>query len=254
METRVNPTNGGVDFLKVEQRSLAYRKREGAVPTLLFLPGYASDMEGAKAQAVDGFAAERGLGAVRFDYSGTGSSEGAFDEGTLALWLDESLAMVDQLTRGPLILIGSSMGGWLSLLVAARRPERVQSILGIAAAPDFTEWAFGPADRKRLEEDGRIAETNPDGSRARFFTYDFWQSGQQLRVLKGEVPVDCPVRLIHGDRDEAVPLTVAQRLMTQLRSADVRLTVVKGGGHRLSEPHEIAAILRILADLVEPKA
>jgi pimeloyl-ACP methyl ester carboxylesterase len=236
----------------VGQCSLAYRKRDGTGPTLLFLPGYASDMEGAKAQAVDRFAAEHGLGMVRFDYSGTGSSEGTFAQGTLDLWLDQSLAVVDQLTQGPLILVGSSMGGWLSLLIAERRPERVQSVLGIAAAPDFTEWGFGAGDRQRLETDGRIAETNADGTPGRFFTYDFWRSGQQLRLLEGEVPVDCPVRLIHGDRDEAIPLTVAQRLMTQLRSADVQLTVVKGGGHRLSEPHEIAAILRILAELVEP--
>jgi pimeloyl-ACP methyl ester carboxylesterase len=223
-----------VQQLDVGDRRIAYRKRSGEAPTLVFLPGYASDMEGAKAQALDAFAERRGLGMLRFDYSGTGSSAGRFEDGTLALWLAEALAIVDQLSAGPLILVGSSMGGWVALHVALLRPERVRALIGIAAAPDFTQWGF------------------PDGPDPQAVAKGFWESGQRLLLLDGEIAVDCPVRLIHGERDEDVPLDIALRLMRALRSADVQLAVIKGGGHRLSEPHEIAAILRTVDGLLEP--
>lgn len=240
-----------IAFLNSSQgRRIAYRRREGGEPTLVFLPGYASDMEGAKALAVDTFAREQGVGMLRFDYSGTGSSEDSFDRGTLDGWLDESLEAIDQLTEGELILVGSSMGGWLALLIAMRRADRVCGIVGIAAAPDFTEWGFGADDRATLERDGRIAEPNEDGSPGRYFTRAFWESGQQLRLLGSPVEVHCPVRLVHGDADAAVPLAIATQLTQQLRSADVQLTIIKGGGHRLSAPHEIATILRVLGGLI----
>src|SRR5690348_15459512 len=132
--------------LDVGGQSIAYRLRSGAAPTLLFLPGYASDMEGAKAIALDAFAERHGLAVLRFDYSGTGSSSGRFEDGTLELWLEESLAVVDRLTSGRLVLAGSSMGGWLAMHVAALRPERVHAVVGIAAAADFTDWGFASAD------------------------------------------------------------------------------------------------------------
>ena len=222
--------------LDVGGRRIAYRLREGASPTLVFLPGYASDMEGTKALALDAFAERRRLAMLRFDYSGTGSSGGRFEEGTLALWLNEGVALIDQLTEGPLILVGSSMGGWIALHVALLRPERVRALVGIAAAPDFTEWGF--ADAQSAERQG--------------LARDFWESGRQLQLLQAEIGIDCPVRLIHGDKDEEVPLEVALRTMRALRSADVQLNVIKGGAHRLSEPHEIDAILRTVAALVEP--
>ena len=222
--------------LDVGGRRIAYRLREGASPTLVFLPGYASDMEGTKALALDAFAERRRLAMLRFDYSGTGSSGGRFEEGTLALWLNEGVTLIDQLTEGPLILVGSSMGGWIALHVALLRPERVRALVGIAAAPDFTEWGF--ADAQSAERQG--------------LARDFWESGRQLQLLQAEIGIDCPVRLIHGDKDEEVPLEVALRTMRALRSADVQLNVIKGGAHRLSEPHEIDAILRTVAALVEP--
>src|SRR5262245_25711015 len=129
-----------IAYIEVAGRSIAYRRRKGTAPTLVFLPGYASDMEGAKALALDSFAAARGQAMLRLDYSGTGSSGGRFEDGTLDRWLDEALAAVDELTEGPLIPVGSSMGGWIALHVAQRRPERVQALVGIAAAPDFTDW------------------------------------------------------------------------------------------------------------------
>jgi pimeloyl-ACP methyl ester carboxylesterase len=214
-----------------DSRRIAYRLRRGGAPTLVFFPGYASDMEGAKALAVDGLAERRGLGVLRFDYSGTGSSSGNFEDGTLARWIDESLAAIDRLTEGPLVLVGSSMGGWIALHVALQRAERVQALVGIAAAPDFTDWG---ADRI-----GKLSAA-------------FHQSGQEHRLLTGPIDVRCPVRLIHGEADHEVPLEIAFRTMRALRSADVQLTVIKGGGHRLSEPPQIEAILRIVASLLEP--
>jgi pimeloyl-ACP methyl ester carboxylesterase len=227
-----------ITFLDVADRTIAYRLRHGSEPALVFLPGYASDMEGAKAVALDAFARSQGLAMLRLDYSGTGSSGGRFEDGTLALWLEEALAAIDQLTSGPLIVIGSSMGGWIALHLALLRPERMRALVGIASAPDFTDWGF--ADGPSAERQG--------------LSLPFWQSGQQLLLLGGEIAVDCPVRLLHGECDSNVPLDVAFRTMRALRSSDVQLNVLKGGGHRLSEPHEIDAILGTVTGLLEPKA
>ena len=231
---------------------LAVRKREGRGPTLLFLPGYASDMEGTKAVALDAFAAEHGLAMLRFDYSGTGASEGRFEDGTLERWTDEATLMLDRLTEGPVVLVGSSMGGWIALHVALRRPERVSALIGIAAAPDFTEWGYTDEEKATLQREGRLEQPNPYGDEPQLTTLGFWESGQATRLLESEIAIDCPVRLIHGDSDEDVPLDVAFRLRERLRSADVQVEVVKGGGHRLSAPHEIDLILRTAAALVEP--
>src|SRR5689334_5751294 len=193
-------------FLDVHGRRIAYRLRHGASPTLVFLPGYASDMEGAKALALDAFAEQIGLGMLRLDYSGTGSSGGRFEEGTLADWLDESLAAIDELSEGPLIVVGSSMGGWIALHVALLRPERVTALVGIAAAPDFTEWGLSDAQKKAIVEDGRLEEPNPYGPEPQVVTCAFWESGQQLRLLDRQIAVDSPVRLVHGEGDSEVPI------------------------------------------------
>jgi pimeloyl-ACP methyl ester carboxylesterase len=224
-----------VRFLDVDGRRIAFRLRAGASPMLMFLPGYASDMEGTKALALDAWASQRGLGMLRLDYSGTGSSGGAFEDGTLEQWLDEALACLDRLTEGPVIIVGSSMGGWIALHLALRRPERVAAVVGIAAAPDFTDWGF---------RDGAEAEQ-------RGIAPGFWQSGQELRLLGAPIAIDCPVRMLHGECDEEVPVEVALRLMGRLRSADVQLNILKGAGHRLSEPREIDAIVRAVAALTE---
>jgi pimeloyl-ACP methyl ester carboxylesterase len=228
-----------MQYLDVSDRRIAYRLRPGAGPTMLFLPGYASDMEGTKALALDAFADRRGLAMLRLDYSGTGSSEGRFEEGTLAAWLEEALAAIDQLTNGPLIIVGSSMGGWIALHLALLRRERMSALVGIAAAADFTEWGFTAEQAAQLSDEGRL-------------TRRFWESGQRLLLLDRPIAIDCPVRLLHGESDEDVPLDVAFRTMRALRSGDVQLNVLKGGGHRLSEPHEIDAILRTVASLLEP--
>jgi pimeloyl-ACP methyl ester carboxylesterase len=238
--------------LDVDGRQIAYRLRPGSGPSLAFLPGYASDMEGTKAVALDAFAEQRGFSILRLDYSGTGSSGGCFEDGTLTLWLEESLRAIDELTEGPLIIVGSSMGGWIALHLALLRPERVRALVGIAAAPDFTEWGFSPEQKAELVSNGRIEEPNPYGPEPGVVTRGFWESGQQLLLLDKEIAIDCPVRLLHGVGDEDVPLKVAFRAMHALRSSDVQLNVLKGGGHRLSEPHEIEAILRTIATLLEP--
>jgi pimeloyl-ACP methyl ester carboxylesterase len=240
-----------LSYLDVAERRIAYRLRTGASPTLVFLPGYASDMEGAKALALDAFAERRGLAMLRFDYSGTGSSGGRFEDGTLALWLEDGLAAIDTLTEGPLLLIGSSMGGWIAFHVALLRSERVQALVGIAAAPDFTDWGFPDDLKQRLSCGETLRRQSPYGGE-QITTAAFWSSGQQLRLLNEQIAIDCPVRLLHGEHDEDAPLEIAFRTMRSLRSSDVQLNVLKGGGHRLSEPHEIEAILRTVAGLVEP--
>jgi pimeloyl-ACP methyl ester carboxylesterase len=237
---------------EIAGRRVAYRKRDGALPTLVFLPGYASDMEGAKALALDAFAADRGLAMLRLDYSGTGSSGGNFEDGTLAAWLEDALAAIDRLTEGPLVLIGSSMGGWIALHLALLRPERVHSLVGIAAAPDFTDWGFPEHLKDRLAAGETLRRESPYGGE-QVTTAGFWSSGQELLLLANEIAIDCPVRLVHGEADTDVPLDIAFRTMEALRSADVQLLVLKGGGHRLSEPREIDAILRTVAGLLEPE-
>jgi pimeloyl-ACP methyl ester carboxylesterase len=189
---------------------------------------------------------------LRFDYSGTGSSEGRFEDGTLERWTDEATAVLDRLTDGPAILVGSSMGGWIALHLALRRPQRVAALVGIAAAPDFTEWGYTVAEKTTLRRDGGLEQPNPYGDQPQLTTLGFWESGEAMRLLDDEIAIHCPVRLVHGDRDEDVPLDIAFRLKDRLRSGDVQVTVIKGGGHRLSAPHEIDAIRRTVAALLEP--
>ena len=142
---------------------LAFRLRDGDEPTLLFLPGYASDMEGTKALALDAFAEQAGLSLLRFDYSGTGSSEGRFEDGTLDRWADEATLMLDEMARGRVIAVGSSMGGWIALHLALRRPERIAALVGIAAAPDFTEWGYPDRLKERLAAGETLRREFPDG-------------------------------------------------------------------------------------------
>ena len=234
-------------------RRLAYRHRKanGAAPSVLFLPGYASDMEGAKAEAIDGFCATRGLGCLRLDYSGTGSSGGKFADGTLARWLEEVLAAIDLLSEGPLIIAGSSMGGWLAIHAALRRPDRVKALLGIAAAPDFTSWGYSGEEKEALVREGKLERPNPYGPDPSITWRGFWESGAQHHILYNPIDLAIPVRLVHGEKDEEVPMGVPIKLMEDLRSSDVQLRLIKNGGHRLSEPHEIHAILIELLGLAE---
>ena len=235
-------------------RKIAMRVRDPAPgqATVLFLPGYASDMDGAKAVAIDAFCAARGAGCVRLDYSGTGSSGGDFADGTIHGWRDDAIHALDlAVPRGPIVVAGSSMGGWLALHVALARPARVTGLLGIAAAPDFTDWGYSDEDKAAIKVDGKIERPNPYGPEPSVTHFPFWQSGAGMRMLTAPIDLPIPVRLVHGTADAEVPAWVPQRLLDKLHSSDVQLRLIKGAGHRLSEPHEIHAILVELHGLLE---
>lgn len=199
-------------------------------------------MEGSKASALDDWAASRGRAMVRFDYGGCGGSEGAFEEQTLQGWRDDVLAAIDSV-EGAAILVGSSMGGWLMLLAALARPDRVAALVGVAAAPDFTDWGFEEDQKRRIREEGRLEEPSPYGEAPYVTTRAFWESGEALKVLEGAIPIHCPVRLLHGLTDADVPWRIAVDLIGRLASDDARLTLVKGGDHRLSSPADIALLV-----------
>jgi pimeloyl-ACP methyl ester carboxylesterase len=233
-------------------RRIALRHREGRGPTLIFLPGYMSDMEGGKAIALDGWAAEQGRALIRLDYGGCGVSPGAFEAQTLDDWLDDVLAAIDRAAEGPVVLVGSSLGGWLMLLAALARPERVAALVGIAAAPDFTEWGFDEADKAIIQAEGRLAEASPYGDAPYVTTRGFWESGERRKLLGDKrTAIDCPVRLLHGFADADVPWRISLRLLEQLRSADVQMVLVKEGDHRLSRPGDIALLLATVGKLME---
>lgn len=230
---------------------LACRHRPGTGPTIVFLPGYMSDMEGGKAVALDGWAQDQGRAMLRLDYAGNGASEGRFEDGTLASWRDDALLLIDSLTQGPVVLVGSSMGGWLALLIALARPERVAGLVGIAEAPDFTEWGFTDADKALLATEGRIVEPTPYGDNPYVTTLAFWESGQSLRLLEGEIAIDCPVRLLQGQADPDVPWRTALRIAERLRSSDVQTLLIKDGDHRLSRDPDIALLIRTVSSLLD---
>jgi pimeloyl-ACP methyl ester carboxylesterase len=228
---------------------LAYRHVQGRGPTLVFLPGYKSDMQGGKAQALAAWAAEQGLAMLRLDYSGCGESDGAFEDGTLDIWRDDVLAVLAAANVGPLILISSSMGGWLMLLVAEALGDQVTAMVGIAAAPDFTDWDFGAADRATIAANGRIERPSDYGYDPMLITQDFWQSGQSNLRLTGVVGIDCPVRLIHGQNDPDVPWETSLKLAAALRSSDVQTILLKDGDHRLSRDQDIALLIDVVGKL-----
>ena len=229
---------------------LAYRYVGGNGPTIVFLPGYMSDMQGSKAQALAAWATRQDRAMLRLDYSGCGESEGAFEDGTLDIWRDDVLAVIAQVVSGPIILIGSSMGGWLMLLVAQALGDQVQAMVGIAAAPDFTDWDFSDADRDDIQANGRIQRPSDYGHDPLVITRNFWQSGQENLQLTNEIAIDCPVRLIHGQCDSDVPWDVSMRLAKALRSSDVQTMLIKDGDHRLSRDQDIALLIDTVAKLV----
>ncbi|MFC4293776.1 alpha/beta fold hydrolase [Novosphingobium tardum] len=233
-------------------RRIAFRHAPGEGPALVFLPGYMSDMSGSKAAAVLAWARSRGRACLLLDYSGCGISDGAFAEGTLSRWRDEVLALIETRANGPVVLVGSSMGGWLMLLVALARPRSVASLVGIAAAPDFTDWGRTPAQQARLAAGETVFDPNPYGPEPTPMHAAFWADGQALRLLDAEIPLDCPVRLMHGQADADVPSALSLRLAATLRSADVQIILVKDGDHRLSRDQDIALLLRVIEDLPAP--
>lgn len=232
-------------------RRIAYRFNPGKGPTLVFLPGYMSDMAGGKASAVMDWAQAHGRACLLLDYSGCGSSPGDFADGTLTRWAEEVRALIALTCAGPVILTGSSMGGWLMLPVARALGAQVAGLVGIAAAPDFTDWGFTPAQKADLAAGRTVLEDNPYGPEPTPTHPGFWADGERLRQLGGTIPFDGPVRLLHGQDDADVPPEVSFRLAAALGSGDVQVTLVKGGDHRLSRPGDIALLLRTIAALTE---
>lgn len=230
-------------------RRIAYRFTPGVGPALVFLPGYMSDMAGGKAGAVFDWACAEGRACLLLDYSGCGESPGDFAQGTLSRWRDEVLALIAAQELDRVMLIGSSMGGWLMLLVALAMPTRVAALVGIAAAPDFTQWGRSGADKARLTLGETVFDDNPYGPEPTPMHPLFWADGQALLLLETDIALDCPVRLIHGQRDADVPCEISLGLAAALRSADVQVTLVKDGDHRLSRNQDIALLLRTIAAL-----
>jgi pimeloyl-ACP methyl ester carboxylesterase len=240
-----------LDWIPSRGARLACRRRPGHGPTLVFLPGYRSDMEGGKATALDAWAAAQGRAMLRFDYAGCGASEGEFEAQSLAGWRDDAVAAVDSLGGERAVLVGSSMGGWLMLLAALARPERVAALVGIAAAPDFTDWGFSGEQKSAIREQGRLEETSSYDQVPSVTTRIFWESGESLKLLDREIPVDCPVRLLHGLADADVPWRISLALTERLRSADVQTILAKDGDHRLSREQDIALLLATVEKLME---
>ena len=232
-------------------RRIAFRHARGAGPALVFLPGYMSDMTGGKATALMAWAEAQRRECLLLDYSGCGESPGRFVDGTLSRWSEEVASLVGSRIAGRVVLVGSSMGGWLMLLAGCALGLRLAGLVGIAAAPDFTDWGCSAEQRERLAAGETVYEDNPYGPEPTPIHPGFWADGEALRVLGGEIALDCPVRLLHGQDDDVVPPEISLRLARALRSPDVQVTLVKGGDHRLSRDCDIALLLRTVAALTE---
>lgn len=230
-------------------RKIAFRQVPGQGPAFVFLPGYMSDMAGSKATALLGWAERAGRACLLLDYSGCGQSPGNFADANLSGWCKEVVELVEARTEGPVVLVGSSMGGWLMLLASRALGARVFAMVGIAAAPDFTDWGYSADQKGRLAAGETLWLENAYGPEPTPVHPGFWANGQTLHQLSGPIPFDGPVRLLHGQDDTEVPPEISLRLAACLRSQDVQVTLVKGGDHRLSREQDIALLLRTVTAL-----
>lgn len=238
-------------------RRIAYHMTPGRGPGLVFLGGFRSDMDGTKALFLEDWAKSRGRAFLRFDYSGHGASSGTFEDGAVGDWAADAIAAVTGLTDGPQVLVGSSMGGWIALLVARARPEKLAGLVTVAAAPDFTEdsmWAgFSKAERAALAERGRVEQPSAYSDEPYVITRRLIEDGRANLVLRDPLPLPVPVRFLQGTDDADVALSVALRLLEHAEGPDIRLTLVKGADHRFSTPDCLesigAAIEEVLARL-----
>lgn len=236
--------------------TIAYHHLPGDTPGVIFCPGFKSDMGGTKALALQSCCEARGQQYTRFDYFGHGKSSGDFEAGTIGRWRSDAIAVLDAVTRGPQVIVGSSMGAWIMVLTALARPDRVHALLGIASAPDFTEQkrggGFSPEQMRQLETLGYcdIPNTYDDGQPYRI-RRELLEEGRNHLVLGGDIPLELPVRLIHALDDPDVPWRRSMELLGRLRSRDVELELVKQGGHRLSEPADLERMLATLGRLLD---
>lgn len=243
-------------FLELPDGSvIAYHHSPGLAPGIVFCAGFNSNMQGIKALALEQWCLEQGRQFTRFDYSGHGESSGTVEEGCIGRWRDDTLAVLDELTSGPQLIVGSSMGGWIMLLVAQKRPQRVSGLVGLAAAPDFTDRLRGsltPQQRSQLGSNGYADLPNcyDDGEPYRIGRL-LLDEGEAHLLLDGEIHFEGPVRLIQGQRDDDVPWQLALRIAEKLTSADVEVQLVKDGDHRLSEPADLQR-LRVTVEQLLP--
>lgn len=267
-ESRAASASAPLRLALKDGRQIAYHRRTRAandltahgnnepqttLPGIVFLGGFASDMTGTKAMALDAYCAATGRAFLRFDYTGHGQSSGRFVDGTIGGWRDDALAVIDQLTDGPQILIGSSMGGWLMLLCALARPDRMAGLIGIAAAPDFTEeLMWGQMDtlmRTRLMSEGRIEEPSAYDDQPYVITRALIEDGRRHLLLARVIEIGVPVRLLHGQADQDVPFDFSLRLAAQLAAEDVVVSLIKDGDHRLSRPQDLDRLMIAIEEL-----
>lgn len=236
-----------------EGRRLAYHASPGSQPGIVFLGGFKSDMTGTKAVYLEDWAKAQGRAFLRFDYSGHGESSGAFADGCIGDWAQDAVAALSTLTEGPQILVGSSMGGWIALLLARRMPERVAGLVGIAAAPDFTEDSMWPeltdAQRDQILTEGQTELPNEYDDQPYILTRRLFEDGKTQLVLRAPLELPFPVRLVQGTADEAVAVSVPLRLMAHAQCPDMQLRLVKDADHRFSTPECLAMVTAAIAEI-----
>lgn len=235
--------------------SIAYHRTAGKSPTIVYLGGFMSDMTGSKVMALEAFSRARGHAFLRFDYRGHGASSGRFEDGTIGMWRDDALAAIGALTQGPLLLVGSSMGGWIALLALRALGARVAGLVAIAPAPDFTEelvWKILPAAaRDELAKAGVLRQASAYSERQTVITRALIEDGRNHLVLGGPIAFDGPVRILHGMRDSDVPWRQSLTLVDRLTTADVRLALVKDGDHRLSRPQDLDLLTATVGEVLD---
>lgn len=248
------------DMIDVDGVRIAVRHRPGSIPGIMWLGGYRSDMTGTKAQVLDEWGIQNGIAVTRHDYSGHGESGGDFEQGTISRWLNESLAVFHRFTEGRQILVGSSMGAWIALrmvqeLVKSGKADRLAGLLLIAPAPDFTSELVEPqlteAQRRSLEETGRLEEPSEYSSEPDIYTKALLDDGRMNRVLEGIIDTHCPVHILQGMADPDVPYRHAMRLLEHLPKDDVTITLIRDGDHRLSRPQDLSLMTKALTSLRE---
>ena len=240
-------------FLDRDGEQIAYRRVDGTGPTVAWFGGFHSDMAGTKAEALDAWARANGRAYVRFDYFGHGQSSGDFEGGTIGRWRSDALAVIDQLTDGPVVLVGSSMGGWLACLVALARPERMKAMVLIAPAADFTDELMAPGfseeARAALKRDGRWTRPSEYDDGGYVITEKLLEDGRTWSILPGPVQIACPVRILQGGQDPDVPWRHALALAEAMTGGDVVFTLIKDGDHRLSRPQDFARMIAAVVDV-----
>jgi pimeloyl-ACP methyl ester carboxylesterase len=254
----------GIAKLQIDHNLfLSYRRRSASgggmtAPGVVFLGGFKSDMTGTKASTLDEICHAQGLAFLRFDYSGHGESSGDFLDGTISRWFADALAAFDRLTEGPQILVGSSMGGWIMLLLALARPERIEGLIGVAPAPDFTEeliWhTLSEHERGKLLRDGKLEQPSDYSPEPYVITKALIEDGRRNLLLGGSIAIDAPVRLLHGLDDRDVPHEISLRLQARLAAQDVVVELIKDGDHRLSRPQDLTRLCAAVEELVQLSA